>query len=402
MTVQCPGCSTSFPVDPKKVPADGVHARCSICGEVFFVEAPPAIPAPALDVASTTLPAPFGTPSLSEPETPGAPPEALPEPPTEGGAIPWAAEEPVSGIAEPAMEEPGAAPPPWVAAEPAWEAPEPFVEAAEPAWEAPEPFVEAAEPTWEAPEPFVEAAEPAWEAPEPSVEAAEPAWEAPEPSVEAAEPAWEAPEPSVEAAEPGWEAPEPVFETAEPVSEATEAPLPEAEPEEDGTAVPVQPLYGEVALEEPEPLPEPRGGMGEATFVESAPTFGFAEPTFSMDGTGLGVEPVEEAPPLPPIQVSPPPPPPPLPPLPTPQFGRRDPKEKAQRLARVLVSDIILYNPDRHQRALEQGRLKVEFEDEIQKSWNEYVEQVGTEIANSTDFFTDALNEILAKGHETF
>ncbi len=85
-----------------------------------------------------------------------------------------------------------------------------------------------------------------------------------------------------------------------------------------------------------------------------------------------------------------------------PQFGRRDPKEKAQRLARVLVSDMILYNPDRHEQALEAGQVKEEFEDEIQKSWDEYVEQVGDEVANGTPFFTEALNEILAKGEDIF
>ncbi|MFH1763508.1 MAG: zinc-ribbon domain-containing protein [Gemmatimonadota bacterium] len=87
---------------------------------------------------------------------------------------------------------------------------------------------------------------------------------------------------------------------------------------------------------------------------------------------------------------------------PAPLFGKRDPMEKAQRLARVLVSDIILYNPDRHHDATESGRVKEEFQEEIQKSWNEYVEQVGEELANSTDFFNDALNEILAKGDSIF
>lgn len=85
-----------------------------------------------------------------------------------------------------------------------------------------------------------------------------------------------------------------------------------------------------------------------------------------------------------------------------PQFGKRDPGEKAQRLARVLVSDIILYNPDRHQSALESDRLKEEFDEEIDKSWNEYVEQVGEELAGSTTHFKDALNEILAKGKQIF
>jgi hypothetical protein len=99
-------------------------------------------------------------------------------------------------------------------------------------------------------------------------------------------------------------------------------------------------------------------------------------------------EPVEETPEGPTISA--------------PVFGKRDPMEKAQRLARVLVSDIILYNPDRHHTATETGRVKEEFEEEIQKSWSEYVEQVGDEVANSTPYFNDALNEILAKGEKIF
>jgi F0F1-type ATP synthase membrane subunit b/b' len=68
----------------------------------------------------------------------------------------------------------------------------------------------------------------------------------------------------------------------------------------------------------------------------------------------------------------------------------------------VLVSDIILYNPDRHQQASESGRIREEFEEEIQKSWNEYVEQVGEDVASNTPYFTDALNEILARGDQVF
>ena len=36
-------------------------------------------------------------------------------------------------------------------------------------------------------------------------------------------------------------------------------------------------------------------------------------------------------------------------------FGRRDPHDKARRLARVLVSDMIMYNPERHSRAIAAG-----------------------------------------------
>ena len=35
MNVQCPSCSTIFRVDPAKVPAGGVRARCSVCAAVF-------------------------------------------------------------------------------------------------------------------------------------------------------------------------------------------------------------------------------------------------------------------------------------------------------------------------------------------------------------------------------
>lgn len=85
-------------------------------------------------------------------------------------------------------------------------------------------------------------------------------------------------------------------------------------------------------------------------------------------------------------------------------FGKRDPTDKAKRLARVLVSDMIMYNAERHQAALAEGTLKEDFEEEIQKSWKEYVEQVGDELANGEGrgFWTEALNDILAKGEQVF
>jgi len=85
-------------------------------------------------------------------------------------------------------------------------------------------------------------------------------------------------------------------------------------------------------------------------------------------------------------------------------FGKRDPTDKAKRLARVLVSDMIMYNAERHQSALASGTLVQDFEDEIDKSWKEYVEQVGDELANGAgrQFWTDALNDILAKGEKVF
>jgi hypothetical protein len=83
-------------------------------------------------------------------------------------------------------------------------------------------------------------------------------------------------------------------------------------------------------------------------------------------------------------------------------FLSRDPKQKARRLARALVSDMIVYQPKKRQDALEAGTLKDVFEEEIKKSWEEYVQQVGEETANSTDYFTEALNDILAGGRQIF
>ena len=40
ITVSCPSCDTSFPVDPAKVSPEGVRAQCSNCPEIFDVDRP--------------------------------------------------------------------------------------------------------------------------------------------------------------------------------------------------------------------------------------------------------------------------------------------------------------------------------------------------------------------------
>jgi hypothetical protein len=83
-------------------------------------------------------------------------------------------------------------------------------------------------------------------------------------------------------------------------------------------------------------------------------------------------------------------------------FLSQDPGQKARRLARALISDLAVYYPDRRKEGLQAGTLKELFEEEIKKSWEEYTEQVGKEIAQATTHFTDALNEILAGGQKIF
>lgn len=81
--------------------------------------------------------------------------------------------------------------------------------------------------------------------------------------------------------------------------------------------------------------------------------------------------------------------------------GGKD-EARALRLARVLVSDILCYNRDKRDQALIDGNLMAVLGDEIKKSWELYKEKVGPEIAKSTNYFKEALNEILADGQEVF
>jgi hypothetical protein len=83
-------------------------------------------------------------------------------------------------------------------------------------------------------------------------------------------------------------------------------------------------------------------------------------------------------------------------------FLANDPNAKARRLARALISDLVTYFPERRDEGLRAGTLRDLFAEEIKKSYEEYVEQVGREFADSTSHFKDALNEILAGGQSMF
>jgi len=83
-------------------------------------------------------------------------------------------------------------------------------------------------------------------------------------------------------------------------------------------------------------------------------------------------------------------------------FLANDPHAKAKRLARALVSDLVTYFPQKRQDGLRDGTLKQLFKEEIQKSYEEYVAQVGKEFAESTPHFQEALNDLLAGGQKVF
>lgn len=109
------------------------------------------------------------------------------------------------------------------------------------------------------------------------------------------------------------------------------------------------------------------------------------------------VTPSTHATPAPSVAAAPPPARRPLNP-----FLSNDPNQKARRLARALVSDMVAYHPQRREEGARAGTLKQLFREEIKKSYEEYVEQVGREFAESTMHFQEALNDILAGGKRIF
>ncbi|MCH7533954.1 MAG: zinc-ribbon domain-containing protein [Gemmatimonadetes bacterium] len=206
------------------------------------------------------------------------------------------------------------------------------------------------------------------------------------------------------AAEPVPE-PEPV-----PVPEPEPEPVPEPEPEPEpvpdfAVVAELEPEAEPVGTEPEEEItivadfgaesqPEPKESATDSFFAGGAPAAtedppaveDAAEPA-AVEDAAVEEAPAEEAPAVSGFS-----------------FGRRDPKDKAKRLARVLVSDMTMYNADLHETALAKGTLKEDFEEEIDKSWKEYVEQVGAEMAGTDgkEFWRQALNDVLAKGEEVF
>ncbi|MFO7916242.1 MAG: zinc-ribbon domain-containing protein [Candidatus Krumholzibacteriales bacterium] len=77
-------------------------------------------------------------------------------------------------------------------------------------------------------------------------------------------------------------------------------------------------------------------------------------------------------------------------------------KERAKRLARVFVSDILVYNREKRDKALAEGKLIQVLGPEIKKGWEAYKKKVGPEIKEANIYFKEALNNILAEGEELF
>jgi hypothetical protein len=130
---------------------------------------------------------------------------------------------------------------------------------------------------------------------------------------------------------------------------------------------------------QPEPQPEPRSQPAATVAPEPPAAEPAAEPAVSQSATGTAV--MDE---------------------PAPAAAKRRRKSKEEMLARALVSDIMVYNRDLYDKAKAEGNLLEALGPEIKKSWELYKEKVTPEVANSTNHFRDALNEILADGENIF
>jgi predicted Zn finger-like uncharacterized protein len=288
MNVSCPDCRSIFRVDPAKVPASGVRARCSVCSGVISIPAPTGQIAPAGEGGRA------------------------PAPPSESGS----------------QDRPRSA----TAGQGGWDPP-PFGSASQRAPAA-------------APPPTQRPASPA--PPPRTVET--PAASRPRPeSIERSSVTATATPPSPSSGLPEFTPPPPTPPVASPASPGASAP----------TAPPFVPS-GSPSRPPATPRPPARPPV--------------ASPAAGDGGPRRPLNP----------------------------FLSKDPNQRAKRLARALVSDIITYHPAKHAEGLRDGTLKQLFREEIKKSFEEYIAQVGQQLAESTTYFQEALNEVLAAGKKIF
>lgn len=76
----------------------------------------------------------------------------------------------------------------------------------------------------------------------------------------------------------------------------------------------------------------------------------------------------------------------------------RDPHERAKRLARLIVSDIIIYNQDKIVEGIKQDTLFDLLKEDIEVGRAYYEKNIDAAVAEQSDYFNHALVDILIKG----
>ncbi len=203
----------------------------------------------------------------------------------------------------------------------------------------------------------------------------------------------------------------------EPAAEAEAAEAPEEAGVTGGAGYEPAGGYGAVAAEEAEEEAAP--GEGEAMAAEAEE----AEETEAAEAALEGAEETEEAaapaydPSVtvavsrePEAVVTPPPvqpvtPPPPAE-APAPEVEgleglseeERAEHEEARRFARLLVSEIKLYNPDEVEQGKQNGDIYQRLKEDIDRSREMYEQRIPEHVRNARDYFKEELVRILAEG----
>jgi len=77
---------------------------------------------------------------------------------------------------------------------------------------------------------------------------------------------------------------------------------------------------------------------------------------------------------------------------------RKDPHERARRLARLIVSDIILYNQEKIVEGIKNDTLFQVLQDELIEGRKYYDRNVDPAVAAQADYFNLAIVDVLVKG----
>lgn len=76
--------------------------------------------------------------------------------------------------------------------------------------------------------------------------------------------------------------------------------------------------------------------------------------------------------------------------------------ENAIRQAKVIVSDLKLYHGELVEKALANNAIVKLIGPFIKDSWKIYKQRVPQDVVDSTNYFKDALNEIICEGKKVF
>ncbi len=77
---------------------------------------------------------------------------------------------------------------------------------------------------------------------------------------------------------------------------------------------------------------------------------------------------------------------------------RKDPHERAKRLARLIISDIVLYNQEKVVEGIKNDTLFQVLEDELLEGRKYYDKNVDQAVASQADYFNLAIVDVLVKG----